>query len=124
MFEISSSLSFKKSVICMAVPVMWEGAAGIGRADMSVEGSSFAMLRSKIGVSNRLSLAGSTSTSMGPSSCSSANSSLNMIGRSANRLQTYIPGSLAKEGLRLGMRFIQLVRRDLGLPSVRYHIHS
>uniref|UniRef100_A0A915I2F8 Uncharacterized protein n=1 Tax=Romanomermis culicivorax TaxID=13658 RepID=A0A915I2F8_ROMCU len=82
--EISSSLSFKKSLICVAVAVMLEGAA-----EVSIQ-----------------------------------NSSSNMIGRNTNRLQTYVLGSLVKDGSRSGMRFIQLVRRDLGLPLVRYHIHS
>uniref|UniRef100_A0A915IYG5 Uncharacterized protein n=1 Tax=Romanomermis culicivorax TaxID=13658 RepID=A0A915IYG5_ROMCU len=36
-FEISSSVSFKKSVICVAVPVISDGAAGVGRANMSVD---------------------------------------------------------------------------------------
>uniref|UniRef100_A0A915HMD3 Uncharacterized protein n=1 Tax=Romanomermis culicivorax TaxID=13658 RepID=A0A915HMD3_ROMCU len=72
MLEISSSVSFKKSVICVAIMVMSEGAAGIGRADSLVDGSSLAMLRSKIGVSKSSSSAGLTSTSMGHSSSSSA----------------------------------------------------
>uniref|UniRef100_A0A915JEL0 Uncharacterized protein n=1 Tax=Romanomermis culicivorax TaxID=13658 RepID=A0A915JEL0_ROMCU len=71
-FEISSSVSFKKSEICVAVAVTSDGAAGIERADASVDGGSFAKLRSKIGVSNSSSSAGSTSTSMGRSSSSSA----------------------------------------------------
>uniref|UniRef100_A0A915ILS3 Uncharacterized protein n=1 Tax=Romanomermis culicivorax TaxID=13658 RepID=A0A915ILS3_ROMCU len=37
-FEISSSISFKKSVICVAVPVISDGAVGVGRADTSVDG--------------------------------------------------------------------------------------
>uniref|UniRef100_A0A915JPN4 Secreted protein n=1 Tax=Romanomermis culicivorax TaxID=13658 RepID=A0A915JPN4_ROMCU len=71
MLEISLSVSFKKSVICVAVALISDGAAGIGRADASDDGSSFAMLRSKISVSNRSSSAGSTSTLMGRSSSSS-----------------------------------------------------
>uniref|UniRef100_A0A915J233 Uncharacterized protein n=1 Tax=Romanomermis culicivorax TaxID=13658 RepID=A0A915J233_ROMCU len=61
-FEISLSISFKKLVICVAVAVISDGAAGIGRADTSVDGGSFAMFKSKIGVSKSSSSAGSTST--------------------------------------------------------------
>uniref|UniRef100_A0A915KIM2 Uncharacterized protein n=1 Tax=Romanomermis culicivorax TaxID=13658 RepID=A0A915KIM2_ROMCU len=70
--RISSSVSFKKSEICVAVAVTSDGAAGMGRADASIDGGSFAMLRSKIGVSSNSSSAGSTSTSVGRSSSSSA----------------------------------------------------
>uniref|UniRef100_A0A915KIK5 Uncharacterized protein n=1 Tax=Romanomermis culicivorax TaxID=13658 RepID=A0A915KIK5_ROMCU len=37
------------------------------------------------------------------------NSSSKIIGRSGNRLQMYVPGSMAKDGSRSGMRFIQSV---------------
>uniref|UniRef100_A0A915JR44 Uncharacterized protein n=1 Tax=Romanomermis culicivorax TaxID=13658 RepID=A0A915JR44_ROMCU len=71
--EILSSVSFKNSVICMAVAVKSDGAGGVGRADTSVHGSSFAIFGSKIGISNSSSLAGSTSTpKVGRSSSSSA----------------------------------------------------
>uniref|UniRef100_A0A915JE84 Uncharacterized protein n=1 Tax=Romanomermis culicivorax TaxID=13658 RepID=A0A915JE84_ROMCU len=50
------------------------------------------------------------------------NSSLKMIRRRASRLQTYVPPSLAKDGSRSGMRFIQSMRRHPGLLSVQYHI--
>uniref|UniRef100_A0A915ISL2 Uncharacterized protein n=1 Tax=Romanomermis culicivorax TaxID=13658 RepID=A0A915ISL2_ROMCU len=52
MLEISSSMSFKKSVICVVVAVMSKGSAGIGRADTSVDSGSFTMLRLKIGVTS------------------------------------------------------------------------
>uniref|UniRef100_A0A915HUW5 Uncharacterized protein n=1 Tax=Romanomermis culicivorax TaxID=13658 RepID=A0A915HUW5_ROMCU len=55
--EISWSVSFKKSVICVALAVTSDGVASIGRADASVHGGSFAMLRSKIGVSKNSSSA-------------------------------------------------------------------
>uniref|UniRef100_A0A915KXT2 Uncharacterized protein n=1 Tax=Romanomermis culicivorax TaxID=13658 RepID=A0A915KXT2_ROMCU len=70
--EISSSVSFKKLVICLAVAVISDGVASIGRADTSVDGGSLAMFKSKISVSKSSSSAGSTSTSMGWSSSSSA----------------------------------------------------
>uniref|UniRef100_A0A915JMN4 Secreted protein n=1 Tax=Romanomermis culicivorax TaxID=13658 RepID=A0A915JMN4_ROMCU len=72
MVEILLSVSFKKSMICVAVAVMSDGTTGIGRADASVEGGSFAMLRLKMGVSKSSSSAGSTSTSIGRSSSSLA----------------------------------------------------
>uniref|UniRef100_A0A915KMV6 Uncharacterized protein n=1 Tax=Romanomermis culicivorax TaxID=13658 RepID=A0A915KMV6_ROMCU len=72
MFEISSSISFKKSVICVAVALRSDGAAGIGRADTSVDGGSLAMFKSKISISKISSSAGSTSTPVGQSSSSSA----------------------------------------------------
>uniref|UniRef100_A0A915J205 Uncharacterized protein n=1 Tax=Romanomermis culicivorax TaxID=13658 RepID=A0A915J205_ROMCU len=53
------------SIVAAAVAVMSDGAAGTGRADASIDGGSFAMLRSKIGVSSNSSLAGSASTSVG-----------------------------------------------------------
>uniref|UniRef100_A0A915JTD0 Secreted protein n=1 Tax=Romanomermis culicivorax TaxID=13658 RepID=A0A915JTD0_ROMCU len=60
--EISSSISFKKFVICVAVTARSNGAAGVGRADTSADGSSFAIFKSKIGVSKSSSSAGSTLT--------------------------------------------------------------
>uniref|UniRef100_A0A915IQW6 Uncharacterized protein n=1 Tax=Romanomermis culicivorax TaxID=13658 RepID=A0A915IQW6_ROMCU len=73
--EISSSVSFKKFkkfVICVAVAVRSDGAAGVGRADTSVDSSSLAMFKSKIGISKSSSSAGSTSTPrVGQSSSSS-----------------------------------------------------
>uniref|UniRef100_A0A915IRI7 Secreted protein n=1 Tax=Romanomermis culicivorax TaxID=13658 RepID=A0A915IRI7_ROMCU len=72
MFEISSSISFKKSVICVAIAVILDGPAGIGRAHMSDDSDSFAMFKSKIGLSKSSSSAGSTSTPVGRSSNSSA----------------------------------------------------
>uniref|UniRef100_A0A915KXW5 Secreted protein n=1 Tax=Romanomermis culicivorax TaxID=13658 RepID=A0A915KXW5_ROMCU len=72
MFEISSSVSFKKTVICIAVAVISDGAACIGRADALVEGGSFAMFKSKMGMSESSSSAGSTSTPVGRSSSSLA----------------------------------------------------
>uniref|UniRef100_A0A915JBN6 Uncharacterized protein n=1 Tax=Romanomermis culicivorax TaxID=13658 RepID=A0A915JBN6_ROMCU len=71
MFEISSRVTFKKSVICVAVTVISDGMASIGRADASVDSGSFPMFRSKIGVSKSCSSAGSTSTPIGRSSSSS-----------------------------------------------------
>uniref|UniRef100_A0A915JW60 Uncharacterized protein n=1 Tax=Romanomermis culicivorax TaxID=13658 RepID=A0A915JW60_ROMCU len=62
----------KKSVICIAVAVISDGAVGIRRADTSVDGGSFAMLKSKIDVSKSFSWAGSTSVLVGRSSSSSA----------------------------------------------------
>uniref|UniRef100_A0A915LBB2 Uncharacterized protein n=1 Tax=Romanomermis culicivorax TaxID=13658 RepID=A0A915LBB2_ROMCU len=46
----------------MAVAVGLDGVAGVGRADASVDKGSFAIFRSKIGVSNSSLSAGSTST--------------------------------------------------------------
>uniref|UniRef100_A0A915L2J0 Secreted protein n=1 Tax=Romanomermis culicivorax TaxID=13658 RepID=A0A915L2J0_ROMCU len=71
MLEISSRVSLRKLVICVAVAVMSDGPAGIGRGDISVDSGSFAMFRSKMGVSKSLSSVGSTSTSIGRSSSSS-----------------------------------------------------
>uniref|UniRef100_A0A915KMR3 Uncharacterized protein n=1 Tax=Romanomermis culicivorax TaxID=13658 RepID=A0A915KMR3_ROMCU len=48
----------EKSVICVAVAIRPEGAAGVGRADASVDGGSFAIFKSKIGISNCSSSAG------------------------------------------------------------------
>uniref|UniRef100_A0A915L3B6 Secreted protein n=1 Tax=Romanomermis culicivorax TaxID=13658 RepID=A0A915L3B6_ROMCU len=72
MLEIWSSLSSEKSVICVLVAVISDGAAGIGRAETSDDGGSFAMFKSKISVSKSSSSAGSTSTPVGRSSSSSA----------------------------------------------------
>uniref|UniRef100_A0A915KYF3 Uncharacterized protein n=1 Tax=Romanomermis culicivorax TaxID=13658 RepID=A0A915KYF3_ROMCU len=49
---------------------MSDGAVGIGRAKTSVDGSSFAMFKSKIGVSKSSSSAGSASMPVGWSSSS------------------------------------------------------
>uniref|UniRef100_A0A915IEQ0 Uncharacterized protein n=1 Tax=Romanomermis culicivorax TaxID=13658 RepID=A0A915IEQ0_ROMCU len=70
--EISSSVSFKKSVICVTVRVRSAVAAGRGRADTSVDGSSFTLFKSKISVSRSSLSAGSTSiTEVGQSNSSS-----------------------------------------------------
>uniref|UniRef100_A0A915IC67 Uncharacterized protein n=1 Tax=Romanomermis culicivorax TaxID=13658 RepID=A0A915IC67_ROMCU len=72
MFEIWLSVSFKKSVICVAVAVVSDWVVCIGRANALVDSGSFAMFESKIGVSKGSSSAGSTSTPIGRSSSSSA----------------------------------------------------
>uniref|UniRef100_A0A915L303 Secreted protein n=1 Tax=Romanomermis culicivorax TaxID=13658 RepID=A0A915L303_ROMCU len=58
--DISLSVSFKKLVICVAVALRWAVAVGIGRADTSVDGGSFAIFKSKISVSKGSLSAGST----------------------------------------------------------------
>uniref|UniRef100_A0A915JGE8 Secreted protein n=1 Tax=Romanomermis culicivorax TaxID=13658 RepID=A0A915JGE8_ROMCU len=71
--NMSSSINFRKWVICMAITVRSAVAASVGRADTSVDCSSFAIFRSKIGVSKSSSSVGSMSTAeVGPSRSSSA----------------------------------------------------
>uniref|UniRef100_A0A915JIK9 Uncharacterized protein n=1 Tax=Romanomermis culicivorax TaxID=13658 RepID=A0A915JIK9_ROMCU len=71
--DMSSSINFKKSVICLVVAVKSAVAVGTGRADTSVDGGSFTIFRSKIGVSKSSSSAGSTSIAeVGGSKSSSA----------------------------------------------------
>uniref|UniRef100_A0A915KAZ9 Secreted protein n=1 Tax=Romanomermis culicivorax TaxID=13658 RepID=A0A915KAZ9_ROMCU len=70
-FESLSRVSFKKSVICIAVAVIPDGAASMGRVNGSVDSGSFTMFRSKIGVSMSSLSAGSTLTPIGWSSSSS-----------------------------------------------------
>uniref|UniRef100_A0A915KUA7 Uncharacterized protein n=1 Tax=Romanomermis culicivorax TaxID=13658 RepID=A0A915KUA7_ROMCU len=71
--HMSSSVNFKKSVICMAMAVKLAVAVGTGRANTSVDGGSFALFRSKISVSKSSSSAGSTSIAeVGGSRSSSA----------------------------------------------------
>uniref|UniRef100_A0A915KWB5 Secreted protein n=1 Tax=Romanomermis culicivorax TaxID=13658 RepID=A0A915KWB5_ROMCU len=58
---MSSSVNFRKSVICLVVAVKSAVAAGAGRADTSVDGSSFAIFKLKTRVSKSSSSAGSMS---------------------------------------------------------------
>uniref|UniRef100_A0A915KQV9 Uncharacterized protein n=1 Tax=Romanomermis culicivorax TaxID=13658 RepID=A0A915KQV9_ROMCU len=70
--DISSSVHFKKSNICVAVALRLAVAAGGGRADVSVDSGSFVIFKSKIGLSKSSSSAGSTFiTEVGRSSSSS-----------------------------------------------------
>uniref|UniRef100_A0A915L8G9 Secreted protein n=1 Tax=Romanomermis culicivorax TaxID=13658 RepID=A0A915L8G9_ROMCU len=70
--DISLSVNFKKLIICVAVAVRLAVTPSRGRADTSVDSGTFALFKSKIGVSKSSSSAGSTSKAeVGPSRSSS-----------------------------------------------------
>uniref|UniRef100_A0A915I2B0 Uncharacterized protein n=1 Tax=Romanomermis culicivorax TaxID=13658 RepID=A0A915I2B0_ROMCU len=128
--NISSSMSFRNSLICMAMAVKLAVTVGSGSADMLVEGRNLAMFKSKSGVSRNSSTPGSeTCIKMGWLKSSSATAGSmwkswsKIVRLRVKQLQMYVPGLLLKGGSHSRMQFIQSMRRDGGLPSGWYHMH-